>query len=113
MAPSNRAHPKPRPVNRLVIYRPKKGDASKLATILHKHGPTLRNSGLITGEPVRLWRATDLRGHGEPEPYFVETFQWRDEEASDIAHQTPEVMAVWETMGPHLEGMTLTTLEPL
>ena len=113
MAISSRPHAKPGPVNRLVIYRPKKGSASKLEAILQKHGPTLRSSGLITDEPVRLWRATDLRGHGEPEFYFVETFQWRDDEASDIAHQMPEVMAVWETMGPHLEGMTLTTLEPL
>lgn len=101
------------PVNRLVIYRPKKGKESTLEAILHLHGPVLRKSGLITDEPVRLWRATDLRREGAPEPYFMESFQWRDEKASDIAHQTPEVMAVWETMGPHLEGMTLTTLEPL
>ncbi len=104
---------KPGPVHRLVVYRPKKGRANALAAILRKHGPTLRKSGLITDEPVRLWRATDLRRDGQPEPYFVETFQWRDEKASDIAHQTPTVMSVWETMGPHLEGMTLTTLEPL
>src|SRR6266852_4737937 len=113
MGTEKRATSKPGPVNRLVIYRPKKGKESALEPILHQHGPVLRRSGLITDEPVRLWRATDLRREGEPEPYFVEIFQWRDENASDIAHQTPEVMAVWETMGPHLEGMTLTTLERL
>ena len=113
MSAEKQASLKPGPVNRLVIYRPRKGHESDLAAILQKHGPTLRKSGLITDEPVEVWRATDLQYQGEPSRYFVETFQWRDEKASDIAHQTPEVMAVWETMGPHLEEMTLTTLERL
>ncbi len=42
-----------------------------------------------------IFRASDLRRHGEPEPYFIETFQWRDDKASDLAHQAPEVMALW------------------
>jgi hypothetical protein len=73
----------------------------------------LRETGLLSGDPVRLYRATDLRRDGAPEPYFVEEFHWKDEAASDLAHQTPEVMAVWETMGPHLQDMTLTTLESI
>ena len=101
------------PVHRLVIYRPKHGHYDPLKAILLEHGPTLAKTGLITGEPVKLWSATDLRRDGAPEPYFVESFFWRDRDASDRAHETPEVMAVWETMGPHLEGMTLTTLEAL
>ena len=102
------------PVHRLVIYRPRAGHADALLAILQKHGPVLRGVGLLTDEPVRLHRATDLRRDGAPpEPYFIETFQWKDEQASDLAHQLPEVMAVWETMGPHLQEMTLTTLEPL
>lgn len=101
------------PVHRLVIYRPKAGHADALLTILRKHDAVLRGAGLITDEPMRLYRATDLRrGGAEPAPYFIEIFYWKDESSSDVAHQTPEVMAVWETMGPHLEGMTLTTLEP-
>ena len=113
MSTDHHASSEPGPVNRLVIYRPKKGKESDLEAILKKHGPALRSTGLITDEPVRLWRATDLRRDGAAELYFVESFQWRDEKASDVAHQTPEIMAVWETMGAHLEGMTLTTLEPL
>lgn len=100
------------PVHRLVIYRPKAGQADALLAILQKHGPVLRETGLVSDEPVKLYRATDLRRHGAPEPYFVEEFYWKDEKASDLAHQTPAVMAVWETMGPHLQEMTLTTLEP-
>jgi hypothetical protein len=80
--------------------------------ILNKHGSVLRHTGLVTGEPVRLFRAQDLSREGAaPPPYFVETFQWRDDEAADLVHQTPEVMAVWETIGPHVDQMTLTTLE--
>jgi quinol monooxygenase YgiN len=101
-------------VHRLVIYRPKADHADQLEAILKKHGPVLRETGLLApDQPVRLFRATDLRRHGAPEPYFVEEFHWRDEQASDLAHQTPAVMAVWETMGPHMADMTLTTLEPL
>jgi quinol monooxygenase YgiN len=100
------------PVTRLVIYRPKAGHEDQLFAILKQHGPMMRETGLITGD-FTLYRANDLRRHGAPEPYFVELFQWRDEQASDLAHQTPAVMAVWETMAPHMEGMTLTTLEPV
>jgi len=102
-----------KPVHRLVIYRPKAGKQEELLAILRQHGPVLQKTGLITDDGVKLYRASDLRRHGEPEPYFIELFYWRDEKASDLAHQTPEVMAVWETMGPHMEGMTLTSLEPV
>jgi hypothetical protein len=101
------------PIDRLVTYRPKRGHEDALAAILRSHGPALRKCGLLTDEPIRIWRAIDLRGDGEPGAYFVETFQWRDQKASDLAHQLPEIMAVWETMGQHLAGMTLTTLEAL
>jgi hypothetical protein len=102
------------PVHRLVIYRPKAGAADQLEAMLKQHGPALRKSGLITDAPVRVWRATDLRRDGAPPaPYFVESFEWRDAQAADTAHQLPEIMAVWETIGPHMESMTLTTLEPI
>ena len=100
------------PVNRLVIYRPKAGKLAELEAIVKRHGPVLRSLGLITEEPVRVYRGTDLR---KPDDggFLVEHFHWRDGSSSDTAHQTPEVMAVWETMGPHLDDMTLITLEPI
>lgn len=98
-------------VHRLVIYRPKPGGAAALEAILRRHGEVLRKVGLLTDAPVRVYRATDIR---KPEAsFFVEEFEWRDGGASDIAHQTPEVMAVWETMGPHLEDMSLITLDAI
>jgi hypothetical protein len=104
--------PQSSPVTMLVIYRPKKGQSAALQAIVEQHGPALAKLGLLK-EPVRVWKATDKRGHGATEPYFVELMQWRDGEASNIAHQTPEVMAVWETMGPLMEELTLTELDPI
>jgi hypothetical protein len=100
------------PVHRMVIYRPKPGSGAALAAILAQHGAALRKVGLITDAPVRVYRATDIRNPND-EPFFVEQFEWRDGAASDIAHQTPEVMAVWETMGPHLADMSLITLDTI
>jgi hypothetical protein len=95
-----------------VIYRPKPGSLAQLEAIVTRHGPVLRQVGLITDDPVRVYRATDLR-KPDGEPFLIEEFVWRDGAAADIAHQSPEVMAVWETMGPHLEDMTLITLDAI
>jgi len=100
------------PVNRVVIYRPKPGQLAELEAIVTRHGAVLRKVGLITDDPVRVFRAREPR-KPEAGTFLVEHFRWRDGAASDIAHQTPDVMAVWETMGAHLQDMTLTTLEPL
>lgn len=100
------------PVHRLVIYRPKADSLAALEAIVKQHGSVLRKVGLITDDPVRVYRGTDLR-KPDAGPFLVEQFVWRDGAASDIAHQTPEVMAVWETMGPHLADMTLITLDAI
>src|SRR5262245_7769493 len=105
--------PQTAPVTMLVTYRPKPGKEADLQKPLEQHGAALRSTGLSTKEPVRVWRAQDKRGHGAPQPYFVEMFQWRDGEASTIAHQTPEVMAVWEPMGLVLDKLELAVVEPI
>ena len=102
--------PKSDPVPMLVTYLPKKGRDKELLALIKKHGPALKKVGLITKAPVRLWRATDKR---TGEVSFVEMFQWTDAEASTLAHQTPEVMAVWEPMGPVLEALKLAVIEPV
>lgn len=52
--------------------------------------------------------ATDKRSG---KSYFAEMFSWRDEQAPGLAHQMPEVMAVWEPMTPLLDGMELAAIE--
>lgn len=98
-----------KPVLTHVTYRPKKGKEQELSALVKKHWPVLKELGLSTNEPAKVYRATDKRSG---QVYFIEIFSWRDEQASTIAHQTPEVMAVWETMGPVLEGLELAALEP-
>jgi hypothetical protein len=96
------------PVTMLVSYYPKKGHENALLNLVKKHWPILNNAGLVTDQPVQIWRATDKRTN---DIYFVEKFQWATPESSDIAHQTPEVMAVWEPMGPVLEKLHLARIE--
>lgn len=96
------------PVNMHVTYRPKSGQEEALLALVKKHGPALASTGLIVGGLPRIYRATDKRSG---EKFIVETFSWRDAKAPEAAHQTPEVMAVWEPMTPLLESMTLAVVE--
>jgi quinol monooxygenase YgiN len=97
-------------ITMLCTYRPKKGKEKELFALVKKHWRTLRSVGLATKEPATLYRATDKQSAGV---YFVEIFSWRDEQASAIAHQTPEVMAIWEPMMPLLASMELAIIEPV
>jgi hypothetical protein len=99
-----------KPVLTHVTYRPKKGKEEEIFALVKKHWPALKAIGLSTNEPAKVYRATDKRSG---QVYFIEIFSWRDAEASSIAHQTPEVMAIWEPMGPNLEGLELAQLEPI
>ena len=99
-----------KPVLTHVTYRPKKGKEEDLLGLVKKHWPTLKKTGLVTSDPATVYRATNKR---TGDVYFVEIFSWRDEKASGIAHQTPEVMAVWEPMGPIMEGMEIAAIEPV
>jgi hypothetical protein len=96
------------PVSVLVVYRLKKGTEGRFLPLLRVHWPTLDRLGLVTAEPVKAWRAVDKQQH----VCYVETFQWKDAAAPDVAHQTPEVMRVWEPMGEVLDGLDIFHVEP-
>ena len=98
------------PVTNIVTYVPKKGKEAELLALLKQHEPALRQVGLVTSEPFRLWKAYDIRKKREQ---FIEQFVWKDGKASDVAHQTPEIMAVWEPMGPILEDLTICEVEAI
>ena len=101
--------PESKPVPTLVIYRPKQGKEREMQALVEKHWPTLNRLGLVTRDPVKIWRATGKDGR----PYFVEIFSWKEQGSSDIAHQTPDVMAMWEPMGAILEDLQIATIEPV
>jgi hypothetical protein len=98
------------PVTNIVTYVPKPGKEAALLELVKKHEPALRTVGLVTSEPFRLWKAYDIR---KKRVQFIEYFVWKDGRASNVAHQTPEIMAVWEPMGPVLEELTICEVEPL
>jgi len=99
-----------RPVTMLCTYRPKKGKEKELFALVKKHWGTLNRIGLATKEPATVYRATDKESG---RLFFVEIFSWRDERASAVAHQTPEVMAIWKPMMPILASMELAVIEPV
>lgn len=69
-------------------YRLKPGCEDEFLSLLEDHWPTLRRLGLATEfAPLRL-RGDDI----------VEIFEWKDKEAVKIAHEHPEVAAIWERM---------------
>ena len=97
------------PVPVLVQYRPKPGGEDRLSKLVELHWPTLKPTGLVSDEPAQVWRARGKDGR----VFFVELFSWAYPGASDVAHQTPEVMAMWEPMGEVLEDLQIAHLEPL
>jgi hypothetical protein len=59
--------------------------------------------------PPKIWRATGKVGSVS----WVEIFQWKDGSSSDVAHESPEVMSIWEPMGTVLEDLQLLQIEPV
>ncbi len=87
------------PVTVICSYRVRPDAEQEFVELLRHHWPTLRELGLATDTEPRIFRGDDS-GRG---PHFVEIFEWCNEEASRLAHESPEVMATWERMGPLLE----------
>jgi len=96
------------PVKNLVTYVAKKGAEDQLLALVRKHEIALRKVGLVTAEPFKVWKAYNIR---TGEHSVVEYFEWKDGKSADVAHQTPEVMAVWEPMGPVLEDLRICEVE--
>jgi len=98
------------PVPTLVIYRAKAGKEAQLLELVKSHWPTLKNLGLAAPTPAKIWRA---QGKRDGKVAFIEMFEWKDEVSSDVAHQTPEVMALWEPMGAVVDGLEICHVEPV
>ena len=96
-----------KPVSMLCVYRVKDGKEADFLQLLERHWPALSGVGLVTPDPAQVLRATDKAG----KTVFVETFAWRDAEAPNVAHQTPEVMSVWEPMGALADEMSFWAVE--
>ncbi len=90
-----------KPMLMFQVYRPKAGQEEALFELVKKHWPAVKQAGLATETLPLVYRALDRH---TKRPFFVEIMEWRDAEAPGVAHQMPEVMAIWEPMGPMIEG---------
>lgn len=88
------------PVTVLCTYRVIPGQEAAFEALLALHYPALRKADLATERVPSIYRGTDGTGG----PVFHEIFEWRDEDSSRVAHESPLVMAVWEPMGELCEG---------
>ena len=97
-------------------YTVKKGHEAEMEALLAKHWPTLRKAGLASEEPPVIYKglASGKPGdqHGASGVY-IEIFSWSRPDGPAIAHETPEVMAVWEPMGAICEHMDFPMFETL
>lgn len=99
-----------KPVSVLVTYRLNPGAEAQFLPLLKKHWPTLDRLGLVTKERPKIWRAENTRKAGAIS--YVELMHWKDASCPEVAHQTPDVMKVWEPMGPLLESMEILNVSP-
>lgn len=83
----------------VATYRVRLDRKQDFLDLLGKHHPTLLELGLVTKEPPIVYSGEEHGGG----PIVFEIFTWVDARAPDTAHQTPEVMRIWEAMGTMCE----------
>ena len=90
------ANPKSKSIPVLCIYNVKPEKADEFRRVLAKHQPAMQKAGLVGPEPVQYWTGHAHRGNKQ---CFVELMYWKDETSASRAHESPDVMAVWEPLG--------------
>ncbi len=83
----------------IAIYRVQTEREDDFFQILRKHYPALKRAGLVTDDVPIVYRGAERDGR----PIVFEIFKWKNAESPQLAHQLPEVMAVWEPMGTMVE----------
>ena len=84
--------------------------------LLALHWPALHKAGLATDEPSVVYKGLPSNKpddkHGAQSMY-IEILSWKTPEGPAIAHESPEVMAVWEPMGAICEELDFPVYEIL
>ena len=75
---------------------------TKLLEILKKHIPTLRKYELISDSPAFMLQSENGT--------IIETFEWKDEKAKQVAHEHPAIRTIWGEMEGICEFPTLSDL---
>ncbi len=82
----------------IATYRVRGDALGAFLALLREHHPTLVRLGLATPEPAVVYR-----GDEGGAPVVYEIFTWVDANAPEVAHETPEVMRIWEALGTLVE----------
>ncbi len=98
-----------RAVEIVCRYLLKPGKQDEFEELLVGHWQVLHDAGLATKEPARLFRASDKAGNVA----FIEMFSWREAASAQTAHETPQVMQLWEPMGALCQDMEFWNVQPL
>jgi len=80
----------------ICTYRVRAGSEAEFEALLARHWRTLHGLGFVTGEEALVFRSR------EGAPDYVEIFTWV-EGGFGLAHEHPDVLALWEPMEPLLE----------
>jgi hypothetical protein len=104
------------PLINICMYKVKPGKQAEMEALLARHWPALHAAGLATDTPAVVYRGLPSGKPGEKhgaEGTYVEILTWKDRSGPQLAHQTPEVMAVWEPMAAICESMEFPSFERL
>jgi hypothetical protein len=104
------------PLINICRYKVKPGKEAEMERLLAAHWPALHAAGLVTDEKTRVYRglpSTKPDGRHGADRVYIEFMVWKDHDAPGLAHQLPDVMAVWEPMGAICEEMDFPGFELL
>ena len=97
------------PVTVVCQYQVKPGNEAEFEVLLAKHWPALHAAGLTTETPPQHFRGKSMGKPGDRtsgEGTYIEIYEWKAANSAHVAHETPEIMAVWEPMGAICSGMS-------
>jgi len=103
------------PCTVVCTYTVKPGHEAEFEALLEKHWPALHGAGLATDDPPQHFRGVptgEPGGRSDAKGQYVEIFRWKNGDSAGLAHQMPEVMAVWEPMGAICSAMSFPHFEP-
>ena len=88
------------PVTVICSFRVKADCTEQFEDLLARHYAVMLEAGLATDKPPIHFKGDD-QGRG---PHYVHIYEWVDDKAAGVAHNTPAVMAIWEPMGACVEA---------
>ncbi|MCC8424229.1 hypothetical protein [Mucilaginibacter sp. UR6-11] len=71
----------------IVAYKPNPGKEEALRALIKKHGPVLKQEGLVTAKDKFILETADGT--------IVEVFEWKSAQAMKTAHTNPKVQQMW------------------